>query len=145
MGEAETLTQQNVAGPKRRGRPKGSETRILHQSIAQAKRSVAGISNNEVAKIVGCQPSTVSNVLAKYGINQEELTEYKTNRADIFAGLQKKIAQSLNDEPDLKKVPYRDRVIGLGVIGDKERLERGESTTNLAGIVKVLMVADQGL
>lgn len=139
---------QAAEAPVKMGRPKGmrrSQSVALHQKIIACTKKGTGMSEREIADTVGCDKRTVAAVLHKYGINQSELGEYKANRADIFAGVQERIVRSLQDEPDLKKVPYRDRVIALGVIGDKERLERGESTSNMAGIVKVLKAADVGM
>ena len=129
---------------RRTGRPKGmrkSQATDLHKRIIECGENATGMSRREIADEVGCDQRTVAKVLDKYGIKQDEVEVYKKNRADIFAGLQEKIVASMSGT-DLEKVPFRDKTIALGVIGDKERLERGESTSNLAGIVKVLRAAD---
>ena len=50
-----------------------------------------------------------------------------------MAGLQEKVLASITAS-DLEKASLRDKVISVGVLFDKERLERGQSTVNLASI-----------
>lgn len=75
--------------------------------------------------------------MQRYGITHNLIHDYKSNRADIFAGLQHRLLQSITDE-DIKKAPIGSRVLAAAQIYDKERLERGESTQNLHQIVDVI-------
>lgn len=133
MGEAETLTAETTAKPKRRGRPKGSEVPALHQSIVEAHQSVAGISNREVARNLGVNQHTVAEVLAKYRIKKKDLDVFKENRADVYAGTIQRIVASI-DASCIENASLRDRATAAGILQDKERLERGQSTANVANL-----------
>jgi hypothetical protein len=87
--------------------------------------------------------SAITQILKRYGIERNLVESFKENRADIFAGIQESVAQSLTDA-DIKKANLRDRTMLLGVLYDKERLERGQSTSNQSIILRAIMAADEG-
>lgn len=89
------------------------------------------ITRREVAKQVECSPSYVQEVLERYGILKENIDDYKEHRADILAGLQTRIIKSISEQ-DIQKASLLQRLSGLGIAYDKERLERGKSTSNIA-------------
>ncbi len=55
---------------------------------------------------------------------------YKDNRPDILSHIQTKILEQV-DERRLKAADLRDIMVSFGIAYDKERLERGLSTTNV--------------
>lgn len=121
---------------KRRGRPPGmrrSGAVALHREIVECTKKDTGMSNREIADKIGCDKRTVGAVLAKYGIKQDEVQEYRENRADIFAGKQKEILHALTLEK-LQNASVKDLTIAFGTIYDKERLESGMSTHNVANL-----------
>jgi hypothetical protein len=64
----------------------------------------------------------------------------------VFAGLQERILKSITDEA-IKKTPAIQLVTAASILYDKERLERGESTSKvsvLVGAIKELQQARQG-
>jgi len=64
-------------------------------------------------------------------IDQTKTNDYKSHRADIFAGIQHKILASVSDE-DIKKASLFQKAGVVGLLYDKERLERDMSTANIA-------------
>lgn len=144
MGETvtgEVQPQDKVRPRRQKGRPSAAVTKSLHSDIVKAAREQPLATNSAIAVQVGCDKETVRQTLNKYRIKVNDLEKFKAHRADILAGTVQRIVSTLKDS-DIKKAPFRDRVIAIGVLTDKERLERGESTSNLAGIVKVLRLAD---
>lgn len=97
------------------------------------------LTREEVGRIHGITSGRVSQLCTKYGINKDELADFKDNRADIFANLQRVITESLTVD-EIKKAPAASRVLMLCQIYDKERLERGQSTENVlnVNVVKTL-------
>ena len=85
------------------------------------------LSYGEIAKIVGLSKQAVWMRIHNACDNDEDVEEYKSNRADYLAGLQWRILKSI-DNADIKKTPFNLRVISAGILYDKERLERGQST-----------------
>lgn len=94
------------------------------KTIALAKR---GMSRSEIAKIQGCDKSNITRVLQRYGVIQRHMDNYTSHRASILAGLQDRILQSITHS-DVQKTPASQRVVMAGILYDKERLERGQST-----------------
>lgn len=92
-----------------------------------------------IAKTVGCDPALVSRILKEYKLEANQITEYKSQRAEILAGIQAKILKQLN--PDDIKISnakeLKDALTGFGIAMDKERLERGQSTSNHAHLHKM--------
>lgn len=90
----------------------------------------------EIAESVDTSISNVSHTLSRYGIEPNTAESYKKNRADIMAGIQEKILNKLN-VPKLKIETAKElqhALTGWGILYDKERLERGQSTSNQAVI-----------
>ncbi len=90
-----------------------------------------GLSYQQVASIVGCSKINVLNRLKAYCNDIDNLESFKNNRADILAIKQSRLVNSIT-EAAINKMPVRDRVVSFGILYDKERLERGQSTDNLS-------------
>jgi len=88
----------------------------------------------EIAKMADCSHVNVITTLQRYGINQNAVEGYKNHRAEILAGMQEKILNTITEQ-DIKGVPLNLRVLSYGILYDKERLERGQSTDNQSVIV----------
>ena len=88
-------------------------------------------SGREIARIANADPSYTIEILQRYGLIEKNTQEFKENRADIFAGVQDKLLASITEE-DIKKTPLGSRILAACQIYDKERLERGQSTANIA-------------
>lgn len=87
------------------------------------------LSQRQLAKLSDVDVAAINRALKRYGIQRETLEEFKGHRADIFAGVQQMVIESLSVD-DIKKASVRDRTILFGTMYDKERLERGLSTSN---------------
>lgn len=92
------------------------------------------LTTREIGKLADCSHVNVVKVLDRYGIKKQETDDYKANRADILTGIQHRILKTVTDD-DLKRMPVGQRLMGFGILYDKERLERGQSTDNQSVIV----------
>jgi len=95
-----------------------------------------GLSHAKIGKELGCSSVNITKRLQVHKRKQQELTEYRENRADIIASVGKRVLDSITDK-EIKKAPFGTKATVYGILFDKERLERGESTENIAHIHKV--------
>jgi hypothetical protein len=90
-----------------------------------------GMSYTDIAKYFNCTKSAVSQRLTPLlGDLDISLETFKKHRADIMAGKGAELLNSLTPD-EIKKIPPGSRLTGYGILYDKERLERGESTSNI--------------
>jgi predicted transcriptional regulator len=111
-----------------------------------------GLSNQEIATLIGVNPSTVYRFLEHIKPEQQALAAYKSHRADVFARLQ---ARNLDFQEAILEQLEKDGLAGalsphqkiglmfalntqLGTLFDKERLERGQSTANISTVSKMI-------
>lgn len=99
-----------------------------------------GITTRELGALNNIDHTAVVRLFQRHGIERQQTEDYKGNRADFFAGMQEKIVASITQE-DLQKASLRDKIISAGVLYDKERLERGQSTSNQSVFFRVLSEA----
>lgn len=85
----------------------------------------------QAAKLLGCSERNIYARLEQVGLRPGQLQKYKDHRADILASYQQIILNSFTKE-DLKKAGLSQKIMAYGVLYDKERLERGQSTDNIA-------------
>lgn len=103
---------------------------------------IKGLSYQEIADYFGVRKQSVHEALQPYGIEMDgSLEVFKEKRADLLAGKQMDCLQALTVE-DIQRASPRDKVIIFGTLYDKERLERGQSTVNLAGVFSSAMEGD---
>ena len=127
--------------PRPKGTPKNApathpEKRSKNTPITKLLEQVSrnpNIKTVELAKLNGVDHSAIVRLFQRHGIDRQRVDDYKGNRADFMAGMQEKLLSAITQE-DLEKASLRDKVISMGVLFDKERLERGQSTVNLASI-----------
>lgn len=139
----ETATMQTRAEeqPKRRGRPKGSESARKRQTVAKLVHNTPGISTREIAAQTGISKTTAQAYLSKWGINKAELDEFTDNRVDIVRSKQQMILDAITPHK-IEKATFKDLAVGYGILLDKDRLESGQSTINLASIVSIATKAE---
>ena len=101
--------------------------------IIELKETNPALTVREIATLTNCDHSNVVRVLQRYGIVAKEVKEFKDHRAEVLAGLQHKLIQSITAD-DIKKAPLGSRILAAAQLYDKERLETGKSTGNLAVI-----------
>ena len=87
-----------------------------------------GLSYAQMAPILGVHPSAIHKRI-KHLLPNLDTQYYQDHRANIFSHIQLKLLSQV-DSPRLKKLNIRDAVISAGILYDKERLERGQSTAN---------------
>ena len=115
-----------------------------------------GLSTEEIAKHQGVALSTVWRFLQRTAPERQALETFKSNRADEFANLQgkamdvqhrvldcmkadleeKAIANALSPSQKTQYLNAAAMVCGIGF--DKERLERGESTSNISLVSRMI-------
>lgn len=90
-----------------------------------------GLTQAETAKYLNCHPSNISKRLKEMNYQPGYLKAYKNSRADIFAYCQSELLNSITAD-DIKKASFSQKMMGFGILYDKERLERGHSTANIS-------------
>lgn len=117
-----------------------------------------GLTTSDIAKHQKVAPSTVFRFLQQTKPERAALESFKKNRGDAFARLamkslnvQEAIVDSLDDVV-VSALPVHQKgsllhslSISSGILFDKERLERGQSTNNLAVLGKLIVEAESRL
>lgn len=85
----------------------------------------------QIGKIVGCTKQTVSQRLRDYQPTFDKIERFKKHRADFLTHKQAEILGSLTDR-DIKDASLLQRTTAFGILYDKERLERNQSTENIS-------------
>ena len=101
--------------------------------ILKTKQEHPNLTTREIAAIAETDHTHVIKTLQRYGIERVYVDRYKHHRADILAGMQERLINSITVS-DIKKAPMRDKVVSVGILYDKERLERDLSTANVTNI-----------
>jgi hypothetical protein len=133
----DTTTQPTTDKPRRKGRPKGTERFQLQQSVAKVINNNPGITARELAQTADIAPSTATKYLAKWGINKQELDVFVENRNAIVKDKQRQILDAITSDK-LEKATAKDLTVCYGIMLDKDRLESGESTSNIASWTTVI-------
>ncbi len=92
---------------------------------------IKGLNYDDIAQLLGVSRGCVIANLGSYMAEGLDLTIFKQNRADLLAGKQAQILKTLSEAEIRKASPYQ-RVGMFGILYDKERLERGQSTQNVS-------------
>jgi len=93
-----------------------------------------GLTYEEVAKQCGCTKANVIQRMHYHGLADNSLDHYVNHRVDVLRYWQRKILDSITSD-DLKKANFSSKIMGYGILYDKERLETGQSTGNIAVII----------
>lgn len=89
----------------------------------------AGLLPADIAKMYGVTIEAVKYNVKKHGIDLKAFRSWKETKADALSFVQNKVVESA-----LEKIPdtgFRDLITGFGVLNNAERLERGQTTSNL--------------
>ena len=89
-----------------------------------------GLTIREIAKLVECSPSNVHARLQAIADDIDNLPLYRKHRADLLALKGKELYESMDAEA-IAKASLSQRVVAFGILTDKERMERGETTHNI--------------
>lgn len=98
---------------------------------------IGGMTYQEIADIEGVTKQAICKQIAHLIPDKSALDTYKQNRADILAGKQIELLQALTPDK-IKEASALQLVTQFGILTDKERLERGQSTQNVETIVQSL-------
>ena len=90
-----------------------------------------GLSHRQIAELIHVERSAVSQRLAGIDDQITWVDEYRKDRALILAYYQRHLLTFLTPAK-LRKASARDLIVGMGILYDKERLETGQSTSNIA-------------
>jgi len=90
-----------------------------------------GLTYKDIAIYLGVSKQAVHQRLKGIMPEDVDLQPYKNHRADILAAKQAELLKSLTPKDIKDSSPYQ-KVGMFGILYDKERLERGESTQNVA-------------
>lgn len=101
-----------------------------------------GLSHVEIAALHNITRQAVQARLSKAGYTPQRLKAYKDSRADMLAFYQSLLLNSIAPA-DIKKAPLQARVMAYGILYDKERLERGQSTSNIAAITSIVQAVHE--
>lgn len=106
-------------------------------------RAINGLPVRKIAKLVGMPKSTVHDYITRHNIpSQKALEAFKATRPDRFATIQRDIAESIGQD-DYKKASLVQKTTAIATLYDKERLERGQSTKNVAMTIDDIPEADR--
>ncbi len=84
----------------------------------------------EVGRILGLSKQAISQRIQRARPKVDRLRRFKKHRGDVFAQKQVELLDALTLD-DIKGMGGRDKVVSFGILYDKERLERGQSSVNL--------------
>lgn len=88
------------------------------------------LSYQQVADLCGCSKANVIRRLKEYQEDIKDIDSFKKNRADIFVFHQSRLLKSITTD-DIKSMAPASRITAAAILYDKERLERGQSTSNV--------------
>lgn len=118
--------------------------RLLHDRYPK-------LGNTAIANKVGCDESTVRDVLARYTRNcsLETLREFQANETDILDAIRQQTLASITPEV-IEKAPYLARITGAAILLDKSRLLNGQPTSihvtalvDLVGLLRSEQASDE--
>lgn len=139
-----TKSGQNVPNTKENQLPQLPKSRINAIPIATLfEWRKKGLTYSQIGKQVGCSKSNVIQRLHYHGLADNSIRHFIDNRGDVFAWIQSRLLFSLTDA-DIKKMQARDRIVSAGILYDKERLERGQSTGNISVIIGHIEMLQRG-
>ena len=119
----QTAEPNNLPQPSKLG-PKG----IPIESIIEYRRK--GLTTREIAAILNCSHTNIVERLQTVSDEIDTLPDYKKHRADILAIRGRRVLNNITNEKLEKATAYQ--LTGMfGIINQHERLERGESTSNV--------------
>jgi transposase len=101
------------------------------------KMKMGGMTYAEIGRIEGISKVSVYKQINHLIPNEQDLEIYKKHRADILASKQVELLQALTPDK-IKDASALQLITGMGILTDKERLERGQSTQNVETIVQSL-------
>ena len=90
-----------------------------------------GLKPTEIARLLNCNHANIHRRLARAAAELSEAKDYREHRADYFSVLQLRALKQVTSSA-LKKQSAAQNATIAAILYDKERLERGQSTSNIA-------------
>lgn len=110
------------------------KTKAAAISVEQmADLRLKGVGLAEIGKVAGITKQAVSQALKRHGIDAGEIEDFRQARPAILAAKQRLLLDGITTE-SVKKMSGRDKLVGFGILFDKERLELGQSTMNISNL-----------
>jgi len=107
-------------------KPTKANTIPIENMIALAEK---GLSHKQIGEVVGCGENNVQRRLAPYRNQLTSIKDFVSARAVSLQVLQKMLLDGIT-EKEIKKMSVKQRVDTFNILYEKERLERGLSTSN---------------
>lgn len=98
-----------------------------------------GKSPHAIGKILGRSENTVKSALKRPEV-AAQVKDIQTRLADKFEAATERVLDAITDE-DIQKAGLRDKSVAAGVLLDKSRLLRGQSTDNIGLMVRLVREA----
>ena len=111
------------------GRPKKGNEKVDKRRAAELVSG--GLTLREVGKIMDCSKVSIHKAVKGLLMPKEALDEFNNSKADIIASKEAQILLNLTTE-DIQKASAYQKAGMFALLYDKERLERGQSTSNVA-------------
>jgi hypothetical protein len=102
---------------------------------------VEGLTITQTALRLGCDKSNITDHLKRNNIVPGYLQNFNKNKAKAYAHIQERILKSISTD-DIKKASLSQKIVGIGVLADKERTELGLVTETI-GYVDLVKVNEQ--
>ena len=113
-------------------------------AIRKAKLQYPELTNSQIAKRVGCDPSNVTRVLARFlGNNNttQDLQDYKEHKGDVWDSVAMRAVMSI-DDAKLHKSSASQLMMVAGIAFDKSQLVRGQATQiNVSVLIDLVQAA----
>ena len=111
---------------------------VSWEAVLELKQK--GLSHAQIGTLLDCSRQNVDYLVKQYGEGLALVESYKKNRGDLLASKQCQLLTALTPEK-IDKMAGRDLVVSLGILQDKERLEKNQSTTNVSLFARIVMAA----
>lgn len=92
-----------------------------------------GVSLAQIARMRGVSRQAIAQTIKRHGIDAGEIESFRKARPAVLAAKQRLLLDGITTET-VKKMSGRDKLVGFGILYDKERLELGQSTMNVANL-----------
>jgi hypothetical protein len=110
-------------------------TEAIDRTAEIIEHRLRGLKETDIQRVVGCSQSTVNRTITKFKKVFKELEnveDYKTVKADLLSAAQIAALESAFSGNKLNKAGFLSTLQGFDILNKAERLERGQSTENLA-------------
>jgi len=98
-------------------------------------RMKKGLSYNEIAQFFHCSKQAVEQALKRFSallLKPGEVAAYREKKGEILESVEARLLHELVDKGRVEKASLNNVAYTLGVVGNMTRLEKGQSTSNVA-------------